>query len=165
MSADGQLAFWPDDEDRQIAVAKDERDLCKVGRVGVYFVAYQLERRNVAATVAAEGLIYDILIDVAGHMLKLQVKTCSAVRRAGHKHSPSIQYAFGLHRRYVGGVVDAFAFVALDREEVLFVPATLVDSLSGTSFQPEEFSKGITGFSLAQLVDSVKPDRLKLCRI
>jgi hypothetical protein len=80
--------------------------------------------RGVSVTVAAEGLPYDLLADIGGKIVRVQVKTASCPRDRG-------LYCYdlkcGSHKAEKGsagyhpGEIDMFAVVAADIRKVAFV--------------------------------------------
>ena len=87
----------------------------KIGRVGEFFVAYVLERQGVECH-HVDRFGMDLWCRLPDHRLvTVEVKTCTSPRRRG-AHLPN--YYFSTNTR----TADWYALVALDIEQVLFIP-------------------------------------------
>jgi len=98
-----------------------------LGRAGQYIVLADLLCRGVQAFDTGEGVGYDIVADLKGKLIRLQVKTTQKMRILNDHANPI--YFFHLKRAgkngnkfYKQGDFDAFALVAMDRREVFYLP-------------------------------------------
>jgi hypothetical protein len=99
-----------------------------VGQAGEHIVAADLLLRGVPTHLAAAGSPFDVLAEVGTRIIRLQVKTTRCIRSIHTQRSNPI-YFFKINRcgkagvrRYEESAFDAYAFVALDRREVAYLP-------------------------------------------
>lgn len=86
------------------------------GLAGEHLVIYDLLRQGIQAFHAGPNLRYDIVADIDGHLVRIQVKATS-------KKSPYIFRARdGISRHYEDGALDILALVALDTESIAYIP-------------------------------------------
>ena len=100
------------------------------GKVGEYLTCAEIILRGHTAFLSEQGLPFDVVADVDGRLLRVQVKTTRGPRKvpnAAH-HTPA--YIFHIKRcgkggrgTYLTGDVDLFALVALDSRAIGFLPA------------------------------------------
>jgi len=98
-----------------------------IGRAGQYLVLADLLLKGVQAFPTDEGIKYDVIADVKGKLIKLQVKTTQNMRIL-HQHANPI-YFFHIKRcgkngarYYKIGDFDAFALVGLDKKIICYLP-------------------------------------------
>jgi len=98
-----------------------------IGRAGQYIVLADLLTKGVQAFDTAEGVGYDIVAEVNGKLIKLQVKATQQKRTLQQSIHPI--YFFHIKRAgkngarfYTIGDFDAFALVALDIRQVFYLP-------------------------------------------
>jgi hypothetical protein len=113
----------------------------QLGKAGEHFVCYDLIYQGYNAFLADQGLPYDIIVDDGGNLLRVQVRSCQKLR--DFPKSKSV-YRFGTRkgkgtvRKIAARDVDIFAFVALDRPLVAYLPTFLL-SKSDYVVQTVEF--------------------------
>lgn len=100
------------------------------GVTGEYLVAADLCKRGYFAFLSAAGMRYDLVVDVGGTLLRVQVKSClQQTMQPGHR-TPT--YLFNISRGYrdgaprkqlAAGEADLYALVAIDTGEVAYLPA------------------------------------------
>jgi len=118
-----QFGFFPEEADAPLL---DEGlvDYGLQGAAAQHLVAADLALRGHAATIAAEGLAYDLIAEIGG-LRRIQVKSKRQIGSSGRGDgTPGYLWSSrdgGLVARY-SGRADAFAFVALDRRLILWVP-------------------------------------------
>lgn len=100
----------------------------RLGKSGEYFVAFEFTVRGFDVTIAAEGLPYDLLVDIENRIVRVQVRTTGRARdgrymfsllRCSHKGE-------GKSRHHTPDGIDLFAFVAADIRKVVFATAAEV---------------------------------------
>lgn len=99
--------------------------MTQIGQAGVYFVLYDLTLQGYDAFLAAEGMPYDVVVDVGGKLRRIQVKT--TIRLISPNKSQNIyrfgtRKAKGARRRTDVNDIDYFACVALDVVKIGYVP-------------------------------------------
>lgn len=107
----------------------DHLDDLEVGKAGEYLVCADLILKGYMAFPSDQGLPFDVVSEVKGKLIKIQVRT---VRKAKIPHKPHGQtpvYLFHIKRtgkggkkEFTSGSVDLFAFVALDTKEIGYLP-------------------------------------------
>lgn len=121
------MQFTIFDDAEAIALSADEapdyRTERNLARAAEYLAAFDISRRGFDCFMAGEGLRYDLIADVGG-LRRVQVKMC---RRATYRASGSVSlsYTFGGSDKHLSayvGDIDLFAFVAMDRQTVLYMP-------------------------------------------
>ena len=97
-----------------------------IGRAGQFLTVADLLMRNVQAYLTDEGVNYDVVADVDGRLIRLQVKTTQKMRVLRQSANPI--YFFNIRRagkngkrEYEIGEFDGFALVALDIREVFYL--------------------------------------------
>lgn len=79
----------------------DDLDCLQVGKAGEHFVCFDLLRAGYEAFPSDQGLPYDVVVDMSGRLLRVQVKT--AVRpRNGNATGKSPNFVYGFHPRKRG---------------------------------------------------------------
>jgi len=98
------------------------------GKAGEYFVCYDLSTNGVVAYTSDQGLGYDVVADVEGRLLKIQVKT-TTMERSTSRNDALPTYVFhtkrcgkGGKKSYADGDCDMVAFVSLLDKEVAYMP-------------------------------------------
>lgn len=105
-------------------------DDLEVGKAAEHLVCAHLILTGYRAFLSDQGLPYDILVDVGGNLLRVQVKAT----RKPKNHDPATRvspgYLFHLRRagkggrrRYPANAFDLYALVALDRQAIAYLPA------------------------------------------
>lgn len=97
------------------------------GRAGEYLVAADILKRGFDCFNAAQGMPYDLVADVGGAILRIQVKTTRKPEILPGKNRRA--YRFWVSRCGKGGLkqrdagsVDIFALVALDTGQIGYLP-------------------------------------------
>lgn len=97
-----------------------------IGKAGEHLVCSDLLLKGFDAYLSDQGLPYDVICDVSGRLIKIQVKTSMLPTNPGKKSTPS--YLFSL--KYVGkgrlgkfkyNFIDMFALVALDELSIGYI--------------------------------------------
>lgn len=97
----------------------------QLGKAGEHLVCFDLIMQGYNAFLADQGLPFDILIEKAGQLKKIQTKSISQLKSYGK--SKDI-YRFGTRKgkgniaRASEAEVDYYAFVALDIKKVAYIP-------------------------------------------
>ena len=101
------------------------------GKAGEYLVCAEIILRGHTAFLSEQGLPFDVIADVGGRLLRVQVKTTRGPRTIPQRANHTSGYLFhikrcgkGGARTYNNGDVDMFALVALDTRDMGFVPAS-----------------------------------------
>lgn len=97
----------------------------QTGKAGEYLVCADLILKGFVAYPSEQGLPYDVVLDVNGRLLKVQVKTTYTYRTVPQRQTVSYAYIFNIKRkgkkrqkRYSKEEIDIFALVCLDTMEV-----------------------------------------------
>jgi hypothetical protein len=92
-----------------------------IGKAGEYLVCADLILKGYTAFPSEQGLPYDIVADIDGKLIKVQVKTTRSPRPIPQRSVHVSGYIYHVKRRgsggrgkYQDGVVDLFALVAID---------------------------------------------------
>ena len=109
---------------------KELSDLA-AGKAGEYLACAELILRGHTAFLSEQGLPFDVIADIGGRLLRVQVKTTRGPRSVPQRkntHTPA--YLYHIKRCGKGGKctyaeqdVDIFALVALDTRDIGFLPA------------------------------------------
>ena len=125
---------------------RDSKEL-QIGKAGEYLVCADLILKGFTAYPSEQGLPYDVVLDIDGKLIKVQVKTTETYRSIPQRNTDSRAYIFNVKRkgkngnkRYGNDEVDLFALVCLNNKAVGYIkntdmPDTLnlrVDELRGT---------------------------------
>lgn len=102
----------------------------RIGRAGEHVVCAELLMAGYECFLAEGKAPYDIIADVGGRLVRLQVKTTSGVRLAPQRINATPAYTFSARHMgkmqrigYKAGQADLVAYVALDRRIVAYLPA------------------------------------------
>lgn len=103
------------------------------GKAGEYLVCADLILKGHTAFLSEQGLPFDVIADVGGRLLRVQVKTTRETRSVPQRketHTPAYLYHINRCGKrgkgvYAGGDVDLFALVALDTRDIGYLPAQL----------------------------------------
>lgn len=100
-----------------------------IGRIGQYLALVDLLLKGIEAFPTAEKMNYDIVAEVEGRLIKLQVKTTQKLKILAKCNSPV--YEFDLRtggennrKEYQKEEVNGFVFVVLDKKKVFYLPYT-----------------------------------------
>lgn len=105
-------------------------DDLEVGKTAEHLVCADLIMSGYRAFLSDQGLPYDILVDIEGTLLRVQVKSTRKPKNHGSSTRSMPGYFFHLRRagkggrrRYPENAFDLYALVALDRQAVAYLPA------------------------------------------
>lgn len=111
---------------------KEINDL-QIGKVGEYLVCADIILQGFVAFPSEQGLHYDVVIDVNGKMLRVQVKTTRTYRRVPQREKRTDAYLFNCRRCGKGGRhsykdedIDIMAFVAVEDKLIGYLPISKV---------------------------------------
>ena len=112
------------------------------GKAGEYLVCADLIMRGHVAFPSEQGLPFDVICEVAGRLLKVQVKTTRKPIPVPQRANRTEKYCFHVRRcgkggrcSYQDGDVDLFALVALDSKSIGYLPSS--DVVQTMFFLPE----------------------------
>lgn len=95
------------------------------GKAGEYLVCADLIIKGHIAFLSEQGLPYDVVLEVNGKLLKVQVKTTRGVRNVPQRKIPVNSYIFNIKRRGKNNTqlssddtCHIYALVALDTKEI-----------------------------------------------
>jgi len=148
------------------------------GKAGEYLVCADLILRGHTAFLSEQGLPFDVIADVGGRLLRIQVKTTRGPRTIPQRANHTAGYLFHIKRcgkggaqTYGAGDVDIFAMVALDTRDMGFISAAKVRQtmiFRSTALKGQYFdevlkvrcdriralhSQGVTGSEIAKEMD------------
>lgn len=130
---------------------RDSKEL-QIGKAGEYLVCADLILKGFTAYPSEQGLPYDVVLDIDGKLIKVQVKTTETYRSIPQRNTDTKAYIFNVKRkgkkgnkRYESDEVDLFALVCLNNKSIGYVkntdmPDTLnlrVDELRGTYYDEQ----------------------------
>lgn len=148
----------------------------QVGVAGEYLACCDLTIKGFVAYPTQQGLPYDVLLDIDGKLLKVQVKTTTEPRKIQQRSKETVAYIFGVKRHgkrndsvYGLSDVDVFALVCLDTMKVGYVkncdmPSTMnlrVDSLRGSYYD----EKGVADSAIAKEMYKKEKNKSEIARI
>lgn len=103
-------------------------DNLQIGKAGEYLVCFDLSAQGHTAYLSDQGLNYDVVVDIGGRLLKIQVKTASQYRRHGQRKNQGEVYIFNCRRCGKGGRrayskkdFDLIALVSLREKIVAYI--------------------------------------------
>ena len=122
----------------------DINDL-QIGKAGEYLVCADLILKGHIAFPSEQGLSYDVVADINGKLIKIQVKTTRKSKYIPQRKSPIPAYIFhigingkrGRRKKYAKGSVDLFALVAIDTKRIAYIP--FFDTQTTMNFRVPEF--------------------------
>lgn len=114
----------------------------QIGKAGEHLVCCDLILQGYNAFLADQGLPFDILIERAGNLQRIQVRSTSEKKTYGKAKNV---YRFGT-RKGKGAVtrvrqaeVDYYAFVALDIRRIAYIPISKMLARTGNVKQTIDF--------------------------
>lgn len=111
-----------------------------------YLVASDLTKQGYAVSTAAEGLPYDLLVDVGVKVLRVQVKSTKGLR-ASNPNKSTARYIFRISKikgnQYTKNSFDIIAFVASDIGLVGYLPIGDVIDLTTILLKGPDQSNGL----------------------
>lgn len=112
----------------------------QIGKAAEHLVVADIILQGYSAFLADAGLPYDVVVDVDGALLRVQVKaTMGGMPTRPHVYRFGLRAGKGVRRRQ-SGTADLFAFVALDTKAVAYVPSSVVSRPDGSYFLAVEFT-------------------------
>jgi len=100
----------------------------RIGRIGEHLVCADLMMQGHNASLAGEGMPFDVFAEIGGRLYRIQVKATIGTRPHTNKLCAGSLYSFssqkvgkGGGKKYKDGTVDLFAMVALDRRIVAYI--------------------------------------------
>jgi hypothetical protein len=104
-------------------------DDMQAGKAGEYLVCADLILKGFIAYPSEQGLPYDVVLDMGGKLLKVQVKATRTHKQTPQRVGNVNTYGFNVKRRGKGNrgehtseSCDLFAFVALDERQIGYMP-------------------------------------------
>lgn len=101
----------------------------QAGKVGEYLVCADLILKGYTAFLSEQGLSYDVVLDIDGRLLRIQVKSTREPKSVPQRKDYTPAYLFNIRRMgakgrgsYSSDDVDIFALVALDRKIIGYLP-------------------------------------------
>lgn len=111
---------------------KEVSDLM-AGVAGEHLVCADLILKGYNAFLSDQGLPYDVIADINGRLLKIQVKTTRSYKKHPQNKTHTPYYIFNIKRcgkgggkQYLENDVDMFAIVALNSMQVGYVPVNRI---------------------------------------
>lgn len=95
------------------------------GQAGEYLTAFDLAKNGFTPILTPEALDYDIIVDVSGRLIKLQVKSLSKPRVS---KIDELIYEFSLRRErksstlYTKDNIDGFALATIEHKSIMYIP-------------------------------------------
>jgi hypothetical protein len=139
----------------------------QIGKAGEHLACFDLISNGFNAFLSDQGLPYDIVVDLGGSMVRVQVKTIQKPNSYG-KYYKDI-YRFSLRRNTPNGRLstpaddaDYIAFVFMDTKEVQYISTKDLEKPDGTllttiDFRRERRGRYVIGKHSAEI--SIKPYR------
>lgn len=106
----------------------------QLGKAGEHLVCFDLISQGISAFLSDQGLPYDVLLDIAGVVKRVQVKTCSRAGDYGKSKNVyrfSLRSAKGANRAIKATNLDYVAFVFLDIKSVQYIQAEKIATKTG----------------------------------
>jgi len=137
----------------------------QIGKAGEYLVCADLIMKGYIAYPSEQGLPYDVVLDVGGKLVKVQVKTTRGYKQKPQSVNNNMTYAFNVKRcgknnkgEHTEDSCHIFALVALDEKIIGYmknedVKQTMffrVDSLRG-SYRDENINTPVRGRYLSEM--------------
>ena len=102
----------------------------QIGKAGEYLVCADLILNGFIAFPSEQGLPFDVVLNINGRLLKVQVKTTRAAKSIPQRKTDIPAYIFHIgnngkqnrRKKYGSNEVDIFALVALDTKRICYLP-------------------------------------------
>lgn len=101
----------------------------QAGRAGEYLVCADLILKGYTAFIAESVLAYDVIVDIDGRLIRVQVKTTREPKAIPQRKDYTPAHLFNIRRMgrdgrgsYTSQDVDVFALVALDTRTIGYLP-------------------------------------------
>lgn len=137
-------------------ILKDPNYALELGRASEHLVVSDLIVQGFRAFLSDQGLPYDVVVDIAGRLLRVQVKAACFMKNVNMKGRRSrMAYSWNVRKRGKGGsqrlhdgMCDIVALVALDARRIAYVP---VSACGETVQLPLERGNGQFGYAVSEL--------------
>ena len=138
----------------------------QLGKAGEYLVCADLILQGYIAYPSEQGLHYDIVVDVNGKLIRIQVKTTSVYKATPQRKEYTPGYLFNIRRcgkggrkRYTNNDVDIFALVAIKENAIGYLPidkvkTTMCFRTKEFTYQTNEKGRYLQDYSFAEAVCS-----------
>lgn len=111
-------------------IAKNPLYAIELGKAAEHIACADLILHGYRAFLSDQGLPYDIVVDIAGRLIRVQVKACAFARNVnGQGKAPRLAYSFNVRRRGKNSQrrlteehCDIVACCALDIRRVAYFP-------------------------------------------
>ena len=107
------------------------RDALEIGKAAEHIVCADLILSGYRAFLTDQGLPYDVVVDINGKLIRVQVKSTTAPRSVPNRPGSAPSYMFHCRRAGKGGLrkignneFEILALVALDLRHVAYIPIT-----------------------------------------
>ena len=139
-------------------MASDPAFAIEIGRASEHLVVADLIVHGYRAFLTDQGLPYDVVVDLSGRLIRVQVKAACFARNANAQgRLPRNAYIWAVRRigklgrkRLTDASCDIIALVALDVKRVAYVP---VGACSQTVTMPLEPEPGRFGYTISEFED------------
>jgi hypothetical protein len=159
LAAAGFLLSWGESVAVPGRRKNDGRDHFRVAKAGEFLTAFELTARGFDVSIAAEGLPYDLVAQIADRLIRVQVKTAA---RPVWDERYVFQTQLGSHkgpnrsRTYRGDDIDLFALVALNLKRIAFISRKDVEGRSVLKIDFRRFRRvDVTGETLVNVVEQL----------
>ncbi len=116
----------------------------QLGKAGEYLVCADLILQGYVAYLSEQGLHYDVVVDLGGKLIRIQVKTTKTFRAVPQRKNYTPGYLFHIRRcgkggrnRYKDGDVDIFALVAIEENAIGYL--TMKKTKTSMCFRTKKF--------------------------
>ena len=102
----------------------------QIGKAGEYLVCADIILKGFIAFPSEQGLPFDVVLNIDGRLLKIQVKTTRGSKHIPQRKRDIPAYIFHIgnngkmnrRKKYDSSQVDLFALVALDSKQIAYIP-------------------------------------------
>lgn len=128
------MIAFPAKAQKLAALAASPRYALEIGKAAEHLVCADLILSGYRCFLSDQGLPYDVVVDVAGRLIRVQVKaSCFARNVNASGRSERMAYSFGVRaagkgnrRRLSNDACDLVALVALDIGVIAYLPISVV---------------------------------------
>lgn len=142
----------------------------EIGTAGEHLVCCDLITKGYNTFQSGYGLHYDLVADVNGKMLRIQVKTCRKPGLVDKEKSKSPGYIYHIRRmgkknrkKYEEKDLDVFALVGLDKKIVAYIPNKNIPVTLLLREEPSEntnkFSRYFKDYTFEKAIKEVLDDK------
>lgn len=120
--------------DKLRELSKSPHSALELGKAAEHLVVADLILGGYRAFLTDQGLPYDVVVDLQGRLVRIQVKACCFSKNINAKgRNPRIAYSWSVRQRGKGGygprlsnsMCDLVALVALDIKAIAYLPIEL----------------------------------------